>query len=99
MTFTAQTTYEEAHTLLSQVGVYAYPMVNPPCGNLREAGAPLPVATAMLPEALRADFQESHRMLVQTDAWEKLNRIAASPGVVAVNPFTLPKSCPAHAPI
>jgi hypothetical protein len=99
VTFTAQTTYDQAHTLLSQVGVYAYPMVNPPCGDLREAGAPIPVPTAMSPEELQADFQHSHTMLVQTDAWEKLNRVAASPGVVAVNPFPLPKSCPAHAPI
>jgi hypothetical protein len=99
VTFTADTTYDQAGTLLSGMGVYAYPMVNPPCGDLREAGAPIPVATAMSPEALQADFQQSHRMLVQTDAWEKLNRVAASPRVVAVDPFPLPESCPAHAPI
>jgi hypothetical protein len=99
VTFTAQTTYDLAHTILSQVGVYAYPMVNPPCGDLREAGAPIPVPTAMSPAELQADFQQSHSMLVQTDAWEKLNRVAASPEVVAVNPLPLPKSCPAHAPI
>jgi hypothetical protein len=99
VTFTAHTTYGQADTILSQVGVYAYPMVNPPCGDLREAGAPIPVPTAMSPEELQADFQQSHSMLVQTDAWEKLNLVAASPGVVSVNPFPLPKSCPAHAPI
>jgi hypothetical protein len=97
--FTAQTTYDRANTLLSQVGVYAYPMVNPPCGDLREAGAPIPVPTAMSPAELQADFQQSHSMLVQTDAWEKLNQVAASPGVVSVNPLQLPKSCPALAPI
>lgn len=99
VTFTAQTTYDLADTILSQVGVHAYPMVNPPCGDLREAGAPISVATAMSPEEVQADFQRSHSMLVQTDAWEKLDRVAALPGVVAVNPFPLPKSCPAHAPI
>jgi hypothetical protein len=99
VTFTAHTTYDQAGTVLSGMGVYAYPMVNPPCGDLREAGAPIPVPTAMSSEELQADFQQSHSMLVQTDAWEKLNRVAASPGVVSVNPFPLPKSCPAHAPI
>jgi len=68
-------------------------------GDLREAGAPIPVPTAMSPEELQADFQQSHSMLVQTDAWEKLNRVTASPEVVAVNPLPLPKSCHAHAPI
>ena len=99
VTFTSHTAYDQAGTLLSEVGVYAYPMVNPLCGDLREAGAPIPVPTAMSPAELQADFQHSHSMLVQTDAWEKLNRVAASPEVVAVNPFPLPKSCPAHAPI
>ena len=99
VTFTVHTSYDQADTLLSQVGMYAYPMVNPPCGDLREAGAPIPVPTAMSPAELQADFQQSHSLLVQTDAWEKLNRVAASPGVVSVNPFPLPKSCPAHAPI
>src|SRR5258707_10347506 len=63
VTFTAQTTYDLAHTILSQVGVYAYPMVNPPCGDLREAAAPIPVTTAMSPAVLQADFPQSPTML------------------------------------
>lgn len=107
VTFTAETTYAQANTVLNKAGMDAYPMVNPPCGDLREVGAPIPVSpstpapapTPMSPEALRMDFQHSHRMLVQTDAWEKLNRVAAEPAVVSVDPFPLPKSCPAQAPI
>lgn len=99
VTFTADTTYSQAGTILHEGGVYSYPMISPPCGDLREAGAPIPVATPMSPEELQADFQQSHRMLVQTDSWEKLNRVAASPRVVSVDPFPLPKSCPPESPI
>jgi copper chaperone CopZ len=93
------TAFSQASAVLSKVGVYAYPMVNPPCGDLREAGAPIPEPTAMSPEELRADFQQSHRVLAQTDSWEKLNRVASSAGVISVDPFLLPKHCPAHAPV
>lgn len=105
VTFTTETTYAQANTLLRNEGVDAYPMINPLCGDLRDMGAPIPLSspapapTPMSLEALQADFQFSHRMLVQTDAWPKLNRVAAEPAVVSVDPFPLPKNCPAHAPL
>lgn len=107
VTFKTEITYTQAQMTLNSAGVSAYPMINPPCGDLREMGAPIPVSTGapdpeptpMSPEALRADFQQSHRLLVQTDSWEKLNRIAVSPDVVSVDLFPLPNSCPAQAPI
>lgn len=99
VTFTADTTYNQAGSVLNEAEVYAFPFVFPPCGNVREVGAPIPVATPMSLEELQADFMQSHRALVQTDSWAKLNRVSVEPRVVSVDPFPLPKSCPANAPI
>lgn len=103
--FTPSTTYLQASTVLSKTGVSAYPITSPPCGDLREMGAPIPASspapapTPMSPEELRADFQRSHHLLVQTDSWEKLNQLATAPTIISVDPFPLPKTCPAQAPI
>jgi hypothetical protein len=108
VTFTTETTYVQAKAILSEAGMDAYPMVNPPCGDLREMGAPIPVSSAssptpaptpMSPEGLQAFFEQSHLLLVQTDSWEKLNQVATLQDVISVDPFPLPKSCPAQAPV
>lgn len=108
MTFTTETTYVQAQTILGGAGMGVYPMVNPPCGDLREMGAPIPVSSAssptpaptpMSPEELQAFFEQSHHLLVQTDSWEKLNQVATLQDVISVDPFPLPKSCPAQAPV
>lgn len=108
MTFTTEITYVQAQTILSKAGMSVYPMVNPPCGDLRAMGAPIPVSsvssptpapTPMSPEELQAFFEQSHRLLVQTDSWEKLNQVATLQDVASVDPVPLPKSCPAQAPV
>src|SRR5262249_35213618 len=49
ITFTAETTYAQAQAILSAAGMGIYPMLNPPCGDLREMGAPIPVTSASSP--------------------------------------------------
>ena len=107
VTFTTKTTYVQAQTILSTAGMSAYPMVNPLCGDLQKMGAPIPVSSAasptlaptpMSPEELQTFFEQFHRLLAQTSSWEKLNQVATVQDVISVDPFPLPKSCPAHAP-
>lgn len=97
VTFTQKTTYEQAEQLLRSKDMYHYPMVNTvPCGNLREikglpssdtTGSPCPVGTPMRTEALRADFSQSHRMLVVSRSWEKLNQLAIDARVISLDPY------------
>ena len=98
VTFTPQTSYEQAEQALREKGMSHYPMVNAvPCGDLRNMkvldpmGSPCPEGTAMTTGQLQADFSQSHRMLVVSDSWEKLNRMATDSRVVSKDPYPVPK--------
>jgi hypothetical protein len=98
--FTQETTYEQAEQVLHSKAMSHYPMVNSvPCGNIREikglppsdpVGSPCPVGTAMTTGQLQADFSQSHRMLVVSRSWEKLNQLATDARVVSLDPYPLP---------
>lgn len=97
VTFTPETSYEQAEQTLRAYALSHYPMVNSvPCGNLRDLGlldpmgSPCPIDTPMTTEQLRADFSQSHRMLVYSNSWEMLNQLGTDTRVVSIDPYPLP---------